>query len=122
MRCNTPNILALSNDPVKGNQYIKKPSTNKIKLRLKMLKSSFALPAFSKLGNTKLSELPIANKKDGKTKSVGVKPCQLACIKGAKVCAPAPGVLKMIIKQMVIPLKTSRAVNLCVVDICWLVG
>jgi hypothetical protein len=67
----------------------------------------------SHLGKTKLMALPIANKKEGNTKSVGVKPCQLACIKGAKVCAPSPGVLTMIIKQMVIPLKTSSDKNLC---------
>jgi hypothetical protein len=77
-----------------------------------MLKSSVALPAFSKLGKTKLSALPTANKKDGKTKSVGVKPCQLACLKGAKVCNASPGVLTMIIKQIVIPRKTSNDKNL----------
>jgi hypothetical protein len=97
---------------VNGNQYIKKPRANKIILRLKMVSSTFALPAFSKLGKTKLSELPTANKKDGNTKSVGVNPCQLACLKGAKVCNASPGVLTMIIKQIVIPRKTSNDKNL----------
>ena len=98
--------------PVKGNQYIKKPNANKIIVRLKMVKSTLALPVFSRLGKTKLSELPTANKKEGKTKSVGVNPCQLACLKGAKVCNASPGVLTMIIKQIVIPLKTSKDKNL----------
>jgi hypothetical protein len=62
----------------------------------------------SHLGKTKLMAFPMANKKEGNTKSVGVKPCHSACINGAKVCAPSPGVLTMIIKQMVIPLKTSK--------------
>jgi hypothetical protein len=66
----------------------------------------------SHLGKTKLIALPMANKKEGNTKSVGVKPFQLACIKGAKVCAPSPGVFTKIIKQMVIPLNTSKERNL----------
>jgi hypothetical protein len=56
--------------------------------------------------------LPTANKKDGKTKSVGVKPFHCACKNGAKVAAPSPGVFTIIIKQMVIPLNTSRDKNL----------
>jgi hypothetical protein len=68
----------------------------------------------SHLGKTKLMAFPMANKKEGNTKSVGVKPCQSACKKGAKVWAPSPGVFTMIIKQMVIPLKTSSDKNLCV--------
>ena len=55
--------------------------------------------------------LPTANKKEGNTKSVGVKPCQCACNKGAYVVALLPVVFTIIIRQIVIPLKTSRAVN-----------
>lgn len=54
---------------------------------------------------------PTANKKEGNTKSVGVNPCQFACSKGEKVVAPFPGVFTIIIKQIVIPLNTSRAVK-----------
>ena len=96
-----------------------KESVNGLKIA-----ESFAIPSFvilnkkvallnlSHLGKTKLIALPIANKKEGNTKSVGVKPCHLACNKGANVSAPSPGVFTMIIKQMVIPLKTSRDKNL----------
>jgi hypothetical protein len=55
--------------------------------------------------------LPTANKKEGKTRSVGVNPCHAACCNGEKVVAPLPDVLTMIIKQIVMPLKTSRAGN-----------
>jgi hypothetical protein len=98
--------------PVNGNQYIKKPRANKINVRFKMVNSTVDLPNFSTLGKTKLSELPTANKKDGNTKSVGVNPCQLACLKGAKVCNPSPGELTIIIKHIVIPRKTSNDKNL----------
>jgi hypothetical protein len=65
----------------------------------------------AQVGSIKLNEFPTANKKEGKTKSVGVNPCQLACKKGAKVSEGSPGVFTMIIKQMVIPLKTSKDKN-----------
>ena len=77
-----------------------------------MVRRTLEVPDFSKLGKTKLSAFPTANKKDGNTKSVGVNPCQLACLKGAKVCNASPGVLTMIIKQIVIPRKTSNDKNL----------
>ena len=77
-------------------------------VRFVILNKKAGVLNLSHLGKTKLMAFPMANKKEGNTKSVGVKPCQLACIKGAKVCAPSPGVFTMIIKQMVIPLKTSK--------------
>jgi hypothetical protein len=79
---------------------------------LRIVKSTLDLPDFSKLGKTKLSELPIVNKKDGNTKSAGVNPCQLTCLKGAKVCNTSPGVLTIIIKQIIMPRKTSKDKNL----------
>jgi hypothetical protein len=81
-------------------------------VRLKILNITNALFSFSHLGKTKLIALPTANKNDGKTKSVGVNPFQLACKNGAKVAAPSPGVFTIIIKQIVIPLNTSRDRNL----------
>ena len=60
----------------------------------------------------KLSALPTANKKEGNTRSVGVKPNQSAWVKGAQCAAPEPGELTIIIKQMVIPRKMSSVVNL----------
>jgi hypothetical protein len=77
---------------------------------LKILVRIAELLMLTHLGITKLIAFPTAKRKDGKTKSVGVKPCHLACCKGAKVMS-FPGVLTTIIRQMVIPLKTSRARN-----------
>jgi hypothetical protein len=57
--------------------------------------------------------LPTANIKDGNTRSVGVKPFQWAWCSGAKVVASLPGMFTIIIKQIVIPLKTSSAVKRC---------
>jgi hypothetical protein len=63
------------------------------------------------LPREKLIAFPTANKNDGKTRSVGVKPCHSACSRGEKGKAPLPGVFTIIIKQIVIPLKTSRERN-----------
>lgn len=63
------------------------------------------------LPREKLIALPTANKNDGKTRSVGVNPCHCACSSGEKASAPLPGVFTIIIKQIVIPLKTSRERN-----------
>jgi hypothetical protein len=60
-------------------------------------------------GIEKLMAFPTTNRKVGNTRSVGVNPCHAACDKGAKGVAPLPGVFTMIIKQIVMPLKTSRA-------------
>ena len=82
-----------------------------IRVLLQILPSTSARVFSSHLRITKLMALPTANKNDGKTKSVGVKPFHLACCRGAKVKEPSPEVFTMIIKQMVRPLKTSRARN-----------
>jgi hypothetical protein len=65
--------------------------------------------------------LPTANKKEGKTRSVGVKPCQEACSRGSNGADPA-WLFTMIMKHTVIPLKTSRAVKRWVVDMIEQVG
>jgi hypothetical protein len=62
----------------------------------------------------KLKALPTANRNDGKTRSVGVKPIHGAWSSGAHTFAPEPGAFTMIMKQMVMPLKISSAVNLSV--------
>jgi hypothetical protein len=56
----------------------------------------------------KLMEFPTIKRKVGKTKSVNVKPCHLACSKGAKVVSSFPGELTMIIRAISKPLKTSN--------------
>ena len=52
--------------------------------------------------------LPTANKKKGKTKSVGVRPCQLACARGLKICPQEPGLFTKIMRATVAPLNTSN--------------
>jgi len=61
---------------------------------------------------TKLMAFPTAKRKDGNTRSVGVNPCQCACSSGEYVNL-LPDVFTIIIKQIVIPLNTSKARNRC---------
>ena len=58
--------------------------------------------------NENHEDTPVMNTNDGKTKSVGVKPCHLACSSGSKAMAQSPGVFTIIIKHIVMPLKISR--------------
>ena len=57
-------------------------------------------------------DTPTINKKNGKTKSVGVAPCHSACSKGAYTCDQLPGSLTIIIPAIVNPLKKSNDNNL----------
>jgi hypothetical protein len=59
----------------------------------------------------KLMALPTANKKEGNTRSVGVKPCHAACSRGENAAAPLPGVFTMIMKHKVMPRNTSSDKN-----------
>lgn len=121
MRCSTPIMRVLRNgaeitwpaafSPKKGNQYIRKPSKKINTVRLKIFIRNAESLISLYLCKEKLIAFPTANKNEGKTRSVGVKPCQLACSSGGYGTAPLPGVFTMIIKQMVIPLKTSNAKN-----------
>jgi hypothetical protein len=56
----------------------------------------------------KLMEFPTMKRNVGNTKSVSVKPCHLACNKGAKVVALLPGELTIIIRAISKPLKMSN--------------
>ena len=78
-------------------------------VRLITLPKKAPLPSARYFSIEKLIALPTAKRKDGNTRSVGVKPCQLACNSGENGSAPSPGVLTMIIKQTVNPRNTSRA-------------
>jgi hypothetical protein len=60
----------------------------------------------------KLMAFPTANRNEGKTRSVGVKPCHEACRRGLNGIALLPGVFTIIMKQMVRPLNTSNGKNL----------
>jgi hypothetical protein len=57
-------------------------------------------------------EIPTINKKKGKTKSVGVTPCQSACLRGGKTYDQLPGSFTTIIAAIVTPLKKSREISL----------
>jgi hypothetical protein len=56
------------------------PKMSKVRLVIFFQKAAL-LPA-SNFGITKAIALPTANKKKGNTKSVGVTPCQGACLRG----------------------------------------
>ena len=60
-------------------------------------------------------DTPTMNMKNGYTKSVRVIPCQSACSNGAKVLPQLPGLLTMIIKAIVNPLKTSTDIYLSLI-------
>ena len=79
-------------------------------VRLNIFSKTSFWESFCHLGVTKLKALPTANKKDGNTRSVGVNPFQEACSRNEKLGLP-PGVFTTIIRQMVMPRKTSNAVK-----------
>ena len=81
-------------------------------VRLVIFRNTFEKVLLPQPVFTKANAFPTANRKEGKTKSVGVNPCQLACSNGPKVKLQSPEVFTIIIKQMVIPRKTSSALNL----------
>ena len=98
MRCKTPKIrtptLEFSElthylkDKVspdhwtKGHQFKKRPIIKMRRERLITFTQKTLDPASRNLGITNDSAFPTANKKNGKTRSVGVQPCQSACCKG----------------------------------------
>jgi hypothetical protein len=94
-----------------GNQYIRYPNKKIMAALLNILNNTE--PVFMPINFfwEKLIAFPTANKKEGKTRSVGVKPNHAACSSGANGAAPLPGVFTMIIKQIVIPRNTSSERN-----------
>ena len=127
MRWSTPNTRVLlkgdssswpaSFQCINGNQYMRKPNRNMISVRFNIFHQTVPADKLDHFSMAKLIAFPTANKKDGNTRSVGVKPCQWACCNGEKLVAPLPGVFTMIIKQTVMPRNTSNAVNLSVAAI-----
>ncbi len=93
MRWSTPRIRVSDNGKAeisrlslkrkKGYQYIKKPSKNSRAVRLRMWKVTSRLGCPLNLSKLKLMAAPTANKKEGNTRSVGVKPCHAACSRGS---------------------------------------
>src|SRR5690606_479238 len=80
LNCNAPSAHCTN-----GNQFNPNPMR---KMRIVLLMTFFQntpSPASCKRGITKDIAFPTANKKKGKTKSVGVQPCQGACCKGANI-------------------------------------
>lgn len=72
---------------------------------LEVAESSF----WSYFENEKNIDTPTMNRKNGKTISVGVAPCHLACKRGEYTEFQEPGVLTSIMKAIVIPRNTSNA-------------
>src|SRR4051812_12144329 len=95
-----------------GNHDIRYPNKNISAVRLIIFQTTSELLCPANFFIAKLMALPTANKNEGNTRSVGVKPNQAACWSGAKGVAPLPGVFTIIIKQIVIPRKTSSERNL----------
>jgi hypothetical protein len=67
-----------------------------------------AVPASSNRGITNDKAFPTANKKNGKTRSVGEQPCQGAWASGAYKFDQLPGLFTSIMNATVAPRKTSR--------------
>lgn len=95
----------------KGNQFSSTPIPKISTVRKRIFFSTSADPSASYLEIENASALPTANRKNGKTRSVGVQPSQGACFSGAYTYFPLPGVLTSTIPAMVIPRKMSRARN-----------
>jgi len=93
---------------IKGDQLRKRPMAKMSRALLNTFFRKTGLPAASSLGITNAMALPTAKRKKGKTRSVGVQPCQGACSKGVYICAQLPGLFTSIINATVAPRKTSR--------------
>jgi len=70
---------------IKGYQLRKRPIAKMMSVLFIIFLQKAASPASLSRGITKLMALPTANKKKGKTRSVGVRPCHLACANGLKI-------------------------------------
>lgn len=84
-----------------------------ISVRLKILSINRcrSAPSSIRLPKAKGIATPTINKKNGKTQSVGVQPCQGAWRKGGYTYSQVPGVFTKIIPAIVIPRKTSSATS-----------
>ena len=78
-------------------------------MRLRIFAKTSVLDQFAHLFMEKLKAAPTAKRKEGKTKSVGVKPCHAACWSGRNTYDQLPGEFTMIIKTIAMPRKTSSA-------------
>src|SRR5687768_17518556 len=56
---------------------------------------------------------PTMNRKNGKIRSVGVQPCQSACLSGPYMWCHEPGLFTMSIAAMVMPRKMSSDASRC---------
>src|SRR5690606_11471908 len=92
----------------KGHQLIKSPIAKINTVRLSTFFQKTAGPASCSRGITKDMALPTANKKKGKTRSVGEQPCQAACLSGVNMCVHVPGLFTIIISATVAPRNTSK--------------
>src|SRR5690606_34909747 len=112
MRCSTPGMrvsesgLMIHSPPAfstNGNQYIMHPMKKIRKERRRVFFQKAVLPRAAYFSITNAMALPTAKRKEGKTRSVGVKPCHGACANGAYRWLQLPGELTIIMKHIVIP-------------------
>ncbi len=85
MRCNTPGKRILSKSFIKGKVRVKAPKKRPkpISFKLRILIFLYVSDVVALLWYENAIEVPTMNKKNGKTKSVGVYPCHWAWSKGA---------------------------------------
>src|SRR5690606_7399465 len=93
---------------IKGHQFTNKPIAKMRTVRFTTFFQKVVSPASCNRGMTNAMAFPTAKRKKGKTRSVGVQPCQGACFKGENICDHVPGLLTNIIKATVAPRKTSK--------------
>ena len=120
MRCNTPikrsvSQLRATSSPwasqrTNGLKFNNTPMAKMSTVRLATLRQKAAVLPLCKPGMASASALPTANKKKGKTRSVGVQPCHGACAKGGNKAVQLPGLLTKIIKATAAPRSTSSEV------------
>src|SRR5680860_437508 len=120
MRCKTPmtrvSEKGFSSQPSvpcwkRDSQYIKNPNKKIKEVRLSTFFQNTLVGPLLNLPIEKLMALPIANRKEGNTRSAKVKPNHWAWAKYGYISAPVPGEFTKIIRQMVKPRNTSNDKN-----------
>lgn len=89
-------------------KFRNKPNRKIRRVRIKICSKSKYFEGFDSTVVT-----PTINRKNGKTKSVGVQPCHSACSNGGYTFPQSPGLFTIVINIMVRPRKTSSEVRRC---------
>jgi len=89
-----------------------KPAAKIVTMRLKILRRELPFISLPYFFSEYHVDIPTIKRKKGKTRSVGVQPFHFECCKGWYTKSQLPGLLTIIIKATVNPLKISRETNL----------